>query len=109
MQDINNMKTKREYKKKYKELDRMLFPNIFWKLCSSCKNEFRFQRGWQAITGPYYGGFGRFQYLCIECAPIREDADNFFIHEKWNFNKPIKPPPERPKARKIIEGKGRVI
>ena len=70
-----------------------IYPLLFWKKCCMCKAEFVREKGWRAITGPYYNGSGRIRYLCESCAPTREVADDIFLNDKWLPPRP--PPPMR--------------
>lgn len=80
---------KREHTQKYEYLYRMLLPNIIWHECCGCHKDFRFQRGWHAVTGPFYNGDGHRRYLCLDCAPNFETANNFFLNDSWVSPKPI--------------------
>lgn len=87
---------KREHIRKYENLW-SLFPLLFWYECCGCDREFRREHGWRAITGPYGGGGGRVRYLCSECAPTREAADDFFLNSRFVGERPASPsaPPQK--------------
>lgn len=42
------------------------FPLFVWRTCFKCGMEFRRERGWRVLTGPYPGG--RTIYICGGCA-----------------------------------------
>ena len=84
---------KREHIKKYEDLWRT-FPLVFWRKCCSCGKDFRCEWGWRAITAPYMNGVGCTRYLCIKCAPTREDADDFFLNLRFIDERP--PPSPKP-------------
>lgn len=96
---------KRETKKRYQDLN-SFFPLLFWYTCTKCKKEFRREKGWRGLTGPWLSGVGQWRYLCRECAPTREDADNFFLNDRWMIPPPTKrpapPPPPIPRIKKIV-------
>lgn len=59
---------------------RKIFPLFSWYYCCNCVSKFKWMVGWKKTVGPYYGGVGKTQYLCSDCAPTRVDACLFFIH-----------------------------
>lgn len=71
-------------------------PWFFWVSCSFCEKEFRREKGWRAITGPYYNNIGRVRYLCSECAPNRSEAVRYFNEDRWRPPRPSSPPPQPP-------------
>jgi len=73
-----------------------------WKQCSKCKKDFRREKIWRAITGPWHGGpgIGRELFLCMRCAPTIEQASDFFINNKFLPHKP--PPPPSPPPKRLI-------
>jgi len=73
-----------------------------WKQCSKCKKDFRREKMWRAITGPWLGERGVNRFLCKKCAPTREEADKFFINNEFLPLKPPPPPPPPPK--KYVKG-----
>ena len=88
---------KRECITKYENLYKH-YSLFFWYQCCSCKKEFRREKGWRGLTGPYYGGSGVWRYLCKTCAPSRIIADDFFIKRKWLPPKPRYRPTGQKKA-----------
>ena len=80
---------KRNHKQKYSHLYKC-YPLFFWKKCCDCNMEFRRERGWRALTGPFYGGSGLWRYLCNSCGPDLESANDYFLNDKWL---PRTPPP----------------
>ncbi len=65
------------------------YPLFFWQRCSCCKQDFRRERGWRYLSGPYHGGSGHWRYLCGTCAPTREEA-NELVYQ--NVHIPPRPP-----------------
>ena len=45
-----------------------------WELCSNCNKEFRREKGWRRLVGPYHGRSGHWQFLCPNCALTISDA-----------------------------------
>ncbi len=86
---------KREHKKTYPYLYRH-FPILMWTNCCGCGRDFVREKGWMAITGPYYNGHGRRRYLCITCAPSKEIAAEFFANRKFLKGRPPRPTPPPP-------------
>lgn len=84
---------KRERKKDRHNL-RTHYGYVFWQECHLCKDEFRREKGWSAIVGPYYlDGHGVTRgstlYLCASCGPTREKALRCFN----DLNRPAFLPP----------------
>lgn len=73
---------KRKHKEKYHSLYRCN-PWFFWKKCCQCGDDFRRERGYRAMEGPYYAGVGNWVYLCQSCGPSIDDAHQYFLKEKW--------------------------
>jgi len=82
---------KRKYKQKAEYLYRMLFANIFWKSCCICKDEFKFQRAWRFLAGPYYNDAGHWRYICLDCAPNKDTANDIVLSGKWRGERPVPP------------------
>lgn len=82
------------------------FPFFVWHLCANCIQEFRRMKEWRRLTGPYYGGYGHWQYLCSDCAPTETDAQRIF---EAIDNKPRqRPPPPAPPPDRLVKEGGRV-
>lgn len=95
---------KRKAKKRYPDLYQFR-SLLFWYPCSKCGKEFRRERGWRALTGPWVNNCGRWRYLCPECAPTREEADEYFLNESWIIPPPTKrpsPPQPQPPRKRIV-------
>ncbi len=95
--DPNHWKSnKRPCITKYGSLERCN-PWFLWKPCSKCKMEFRRQNGWKAFTAPYCHtpglSDGIRRYLCEECAPTYEIANQYFLDKKWLGPRPESPTP----------------
>lgn len=67
------------------------YPLFVWKRCYRCRQEFRRERGWRFLTGPYFNGRGHWRHLCGSCAPTRTRAEHlaFVAH----MPTPEPPPP----------------
>ena len=80
------------------------FPLFIWQECCMCHKEFRRERLWHTLTGPFCGQSGTMRYLCTKCAPTEDRAHEIFHYNEWHkMRKPnIPPPPPRP--RRIREG-----
>lgn len=86
---------KRKAIKKYSDLYRS-WTFLIWHKCEKCNQEFRREWGWRALTGPFFNGSGIWRYLCFECAPKREIADEYFLNQRWMPSKPKGIPPHPP-------------
>ena len=78
--------------------DKELYPYytlLGWSECISCKYEFRREKGWRKLSGPYYGGCGNWKYVCGECAPTKEEASDLFNRQPYLPDRPPAPPPPR--------------
>lgn len=71
------------------------YPLIFWQRCSCCKLDFRREWGWRYLSGPYFGGRGRWRYLCSSCAPNREAASLLAATDPHRGKRPPAPPAMR--------------
>lgn len=50
------------------------WPVFEWCRCEGCGREFRREWGWRVLTGPFYGGMGRWRYVCGDCAGSGHEA-----------------------------------
>jgi hypothetical protein len=50
------------------------FPLIFWQFCEVCKKDFVREWGWSSTIG----GEGWHTFICLRCAPTREEAQKLF-------------------------------
>ena len=83
---------KKEHIRKYECLYRH-FSIFFWQKCDICGRDFRRERGWRAIVFPWGGGVGRDKYLCHDCAPTFEAANDYFLN--YCPRRLLYPPPMR--------------
>lgn len=87
---------KRNHIKKYEYGVHGHYGLIFWKKCCACKKDFRREKGWCFMAGPYHGGSGRVYYLCASCAPSKEAANVIAIDGRWILPGPPGPPTPKP-------------
>lgn len=74
------------------------YPLFFWKPCCNCNKEFRRERGFRALVGPYHNGAGQWKYVCATCAPTKNVADEIFVKSPWQGKRPsASPAPGRPR------------
>jgi len=66
---------------------RPIFPKWFWKMCESCKMEFKNEPGWEYRTWEPWGVDYVYAYLCKECTPTQEEAMRI-------LKPPLSPPPK---------------
>jgi len=69
-----------------------------WNQCSECKKDFRREKMWKVLTGPWIGSKGVERFLCMRCAPTIEEANKFFTNKEFLPPKPPAPqapPPKR--------------
>lgn len=81
---------KREHQKTHEFLYRH-FALFVWKKCECCGDEFNRERGWRYLSGPFYGGAGKWKYLCGLCAKNTVQATHLI--ETIGKRRPAKPPP----------------
>lgn len=92
----------RDHVEKYKYLYKD-YSWFSWKQCSKCKKDFRREKIWRALTGPWHGGSGIERFLCMKCAPTMEEASKFFINNEFLPHKPPAPPaPPRKRLKRGI-------
>lgn len=68
---------------------------IVWRQCCICKDDFRRERGWSFIVGPYCNGAGRRYFLCKKCAPTKDAANFIALTLNNSYKLKISPPPGR--------------
>lgn len=95
---------KRNKKVRYKYGVHKALPLFRWQECCMCHKEFRRERMFRALTGPFGGGTGRWQFVCRRCAPDKDRAHEIFHNNEWIPPKPKIPPP--PPQRAVREGVG---
>ena len=62
---------------------------FFWKKCEKCKQDFRGEKGFRALTSPYCNGRGVWRYLCESCSPSVKFASDYFLNNKWRTRRPL--------------------
>lgn len=77
---------------------------FIWKQCQKCDCDFRREKGFKSLTGPYYcgTGVGVWRYLCNSCAPSFDIANNYFLNRGYLRPRPPRPTPQPPNPRKIV-------
>jgi len=65
--------TKRQKVVKYHNVTK-IWPVFIWRECFKCNQEFRREKGWRILTGPYLNGQGRILYVCGSCAHDKSAA-----------------------------------
>ncbi len=66
---------------------------IFWQQCCMCKKDFRREKSYRFIGGPFCGGAGRWYYICETCSPDKETANDIAMKSLY---RPVRPePPKR--------------
>jgi hypothetical protein len=83
---------KRDHIKYYKYLYKC-YPLFIWQQCCKCEKDFRREKGWRALTGPWIGGAGVERFLCNKCAPTKKEASKFFVGNEFIPPRPPAPPP----------------
>jgi hypothetical protein len=82
---------KRDVAPKYEYGVNIEFPIFHWKTCCSCKKEFRREKGYSFVAGPFCGGIGRRRYVCTTCCPTIDDVHAYAISGKWMPSRPTPP------------------
>lgn len=90
---------KREYIKQYEHGIYKHYGLFFWQQCSCCKKDFRREKGFRFLTGPFCNGVGHWEYLCEKCAPSKSSANEYVVLGKYMSL--MKPPP--PSIRNLKE------
>jgi phage terminase large subunit GpA-like protein len=72
------------------------YPWFFWVHCCECGKEFRREKLWTTLTGPFYNGGGTWRYLCKHCVPTIQEAHKYFIDDRWLKRVMGNPPTCRP-------------
>ena len=66
-----------------------IFTFFEWNECVNCGFEYRRERVWEYMRGPFYNGNGVLRYCCRICAPTKQEAVAVF---NYLGNKPANPP-----------------
>jgi len=74
------MKREQKLVEKYAHGVFLVYPLLIWRKCCKCEKEFVRQKGWRALVPPFINGFGRWAYVCRECAPTRKHAHELFCN-----------------------------
>jgi hypothetical protein len=77
---------KRKHVEKFERLYKSR--QFFWKKCEKCKQAFRREDGFRALTGPFLMGYGVWRYLCESCAPSVDVAHDYFLNKEWIPKRP---------------------
>lgn len=85
-----SMKRKEKIKNKYRHSVYKVRSWFFWNKCAKCKDEFRRERGWRFLTGPFVGGMGKWRYLCASCCNNEQHAHD--LANSFPFERPLAPP-----------------
>lgn len=64
---------------KYKPGVYVCNPWFFWQTCSKCKKNFRREKGFRALVGPWINRGGTWKYICQACCPNRDYAHKYFM------------------------------
>ena len=72
------------------------YPLFFWVQCCNCQKEFRRERLWRALTGPFCNGAGVIRYLCKSCVSTKDEAHKYFAGDKYIHKLLGDPPTFRP-------------
>ena len=86
--EIMERKSKIEIKDIYTD-----WPILFWRECKECKKEFRREKVYRKLCGPFHGGHGTWRYVCGNCAKDKKKANELF--EKL----PPRPPMPKPRIK----------
>jgi len=71
--------------------DKEIYPHytlFSWSECVSCNQEFRREKGWRKLSGPFYGGYGNWKHVCGGCAPTKEEASILFNKQSYLPDRP---------------------
>lgn len=85
-----------------------IFPILFWYDCFICKNQFRREKGYATLAGPYFNGRGRYYHVCGRCAKSKEEASQKFTKALQDYKEKTKPRPPKPMKPQSLEPKTQV-
>lgn len=78
-----------------------------WQACALCRNEFRRERGWRFLSGPWVKGYGVTRYLCADCGGEAKATATAAI-ARWSAPPPSPtrpPPPPPPPPHRDVRGR----
>lgn len=84
---------KRQHIKQYEHGIFKHFSLFRWHLCCACNKEFRREKGWRFLSGPFFNGHGHLKYVCAKCVPTKERANEYALNSEWMPPRPPAPPP----------------
>ncbi len=93
---------KRTIKKKYQYGICTEFTLFMWLKCSCCGKEFRREKGFSFVGGPFQNMIGKVYYVCGVCVPTKEKAHEYALSGEWapKLGPPPPAPPPPPPAKK---------
>lgn len=83
---------KRKFKKEYEHGIFNHYTIFTWHQCCMCLADFRRERGYRILVGPFCGGAGHWNYLCPTCASIKERVNTIAINKEYMPARPPAPP-----------------
>jgi hypothetical protein len=89
---------KRDHEVKY-EYGVFSHCGLTWQQCCKCKKDFRWEKGFSFLAGPFHGGIGKWYYLCSNCAPNLKTANYLAVNKCYIPERPPAPPPPPPKKK----------
>lgn len=82
---------KRKHKQVYERPLYRHYGLFIWRQCSCCKEDFRREKGFRFLVGPFFNGMRRWLYLCGSCAPEDSAAHKFARSDQWHSLRPRPP------------------
>ena len=73
----------KEYVKQYEHGIFKYFSLFTWQRCCECKKEFRRERGFRFLIGPFTQSGGYWTYLCSLCCGSKEAANKYAVDGKY--------------------------
>jgi len=70
---------KKEHVEKYRLGVYTDFSLFIWHQCASCNEDFRREKGYRFLVGPFYNGGGVWRYLCSQCISSKAEAHAFAL------------------------------
>jgi len=84
---------KRKHIQKYHSGIYRHFTLFSWTRCCICGQDFRREFGFRFMAGPYFFGCGVWYYLCPDCAPNKNIANEIAVNHKYKKDNLCPPPP----------------
>lgn len=89
---------KRSHKKEWPHGVYTHFSIFSWEVCDDCGEDFRREKGFRLVVGPFSNGRGQCIHLCGTCCPSIDAAHRYAITGQYMpKSKPSPPPPPPPK------------